>query len=387
MTTSNPVAEITADGVSAPTYDEVLDYLQEGARAIFGSDINLDADTQDGQLLAIFAKAISDTNSAIVNAYNSYNPTTATGIALDGAVKVNGLERHAAARSTVDLTLVGQAGTVITGAQASDPSGNLWDIPDCSIPSPGEVTVTATANKAGAINAAVGAVSTIATPIIGWQTVTNRNIAVPGNAAETDAALRSRQTISTMSPGSSLWGALVGAIANLDGVTGVAGKSNDSGKESEDGIPAHSIAFVVEGGSVADIAQTIYKGKSQGVSTYGDVSATFDDDFGNDFKISFSRPKAVAVKAVITVAASETWLSTEQDDIKERLMSYIKALGIGQKVDLAKCAAAIIKHDNGEYDEDFAFESLTLNGESKSVSIAWNERAAISAEDISITVN
>lgn len=68
-------------------------------------------------------------------------------------------------------------------------------------------------------------------------------------------------------------------------------------------------------------------------------------------------------------------------------MSYIKALGIGQKVDLAKCAAAIIKHDNGEYDEDFAFESLTLNGESKSVSIAWNERAAISAEDISITVN
>ena len=58
MTTSNPVAEITADGVSAPTYDEVLGYLQEGARAIFGSDINLDADTQDGQLLAIFAKAI-----------------------------------------------------------------------------------------------------------------------------------------------------------------------------------------------------------------------------------------------------------------------------------------------------------------------------------------
>lgn len=93
------------------------------------------------------------------------------------------------------------------------------------------------------------------------------------------------------------------AIANLDGVTGVAGKSNDSGKKAKTVIvPAHSIAFVVEGGGVADITEPSTR-EIQNVSTYGDVSATFDDDFCNEFQNKLFTPKAVAVNGD-AVAAS-----------------------------------------------------------------------------------
>lgn len=386
MAITDPVAQVTAGGVTAPTYDEVLEYLQEGARGIFGEDINLDADTQDGQLLAIFAKAISDTNSAIIDAYNAYNPATAQGAALDQAVKTNGLSRHDATKSTVDLTLVGQAGTVVEGAQASDNSGNVWNIPSCSIPVSGEITVTAEADQAGTISAPVGSITSISTPIVGLQSVTNRVEAVVGEPYERDSELRYRQTISTMSPGNAIWDSLLGAIQQLEGVQSVAGQHNDTGAVSDAGIPAHSIAVVVSGGNVQDIAEEIYKRKSQGVATFGAVSQIIYDDYGNEYSIKFSRPESVTIKAAINVESSESWLSTEIDDIKSRLIAYIETLKVGQDVNIGRCVAAVIKHDDGEYDQDFTVTGITLNGASKSVKIAWNQRAACSAADITVSV-
>ena len=59
MTISSPIFTVSANGITAPTYDEIYEYFKDRAKSIFGSDINLDADTQDGQLLAIFASAIN----------------------------------------------------------------------------------------------------------------------------------------------------------------------------------------------------------------------------------------------------------------------------------------------------------------------------------------
>lgn len=54
MPISDPVFQVTAQGITAPSYAEILEYLQSEAQRIFGSDINLAADTQDGQLIADF---------------------------------------------------------------------------------------------------------------------------------------------------------------------------------------------------------------------------------------------------------------------------------------------------------------------------------------------
>ncbi|MCI5851286.1 MAG: baseplate J/gp47 family protein, partial [Sutterellaceae bacterium] len=201
MTITSPVAKITADGITAPAYDEVLEYYKEKARGIFGSDINLDADTEDGQAIAILAASMNDVNSAIIAAYNAYNPTTAIGAALDGAVKTNGISRHEATHSQVDLKIVGQYGTVIRNGVAIDSSGNKWDLPETvSIPRSGEATATATAEDEGAVAAPAGSVTKIGTPTRGWQSVTNPAAATVGSAVESDAELRVRQALSTMQP-------------------------------------------------------------------------------------------------------------------------------------------------------------------------------------------
>ena len=123
---STPVFTVTENGIQAPSYAEILDYFQSQARAIFGQDINVDADTQDGQLIAIFAQAVSDVNAQAIATYNQFNPNTAVGVGLDSAVKTNGITRQSATNSTVDLILIGQAGTVITNGYATDDNNNNW---------------------------------------------------------------------------------------------------------------------------------------------------------------------------------------------------------------------------------------------------------------------
>jgi hypothetical protein len=57
-------AQVTSAGISAPAYSDILLSLQASFRAIYGSDAYLEADSQDGQFLAIMAQAINDCNQS-----------------------------------------------------------------------------------------------------------------------------------------------------------------------------------------------------------------------------------------------------------------------------------------------------------------------------------
>ena len=384
---SSPIFVVSASGITAPTYDEILEYFKDRARTIFGSDINLDADTQDGQLLAIFAAAINDLNAQAIAVFNSYNPHTASGVALDGAVKTNGLTRLDASKSLVDLKLVGTAGTVITNGVAIDTSDNRWLLPaQVSIPLSGEVVVTAEAQKVGAVSAGAGSITKIGTPTLGWHSVTNPASAQVGEDVETDAALRVRQALSTMQPTVGLWEGLIGSLAQLDDVHSVAGRHNDTGTTSSDGIPAHSIAIVVAGGNVNDIAETIFKKKSQGVATFGNTSVQYTDSFGNANAIKFSRPSDVKVSVELSVKPTASWLSTVEGEIKERVASYINGLEIGEVVSPARVATIAVRRKDCSFDDAFTLEKLLLNSAASSVKIAWNQKAVCSASDVKVTV-
>lgn len=153
--TEDPVFKVTEAGISAPSYAEIYEYYKQRMREIFGDEINLDADTQDGQMVAMYALALADVNSQAIAVYNAYNPSTAKGIALDTAVKVNGIQRRSASHSQADLKLIGQAGTHIISGVALDEQENKWLLPeDVVIPPNGEIVVTAIAEDEGNIKAA-----------------------------------------------------------------------------------------------------------------------------------------------------------------------------------------------------------------------------------------
>ena len=75
-------ATVTAQGISAPDYQTILDTLTSYFRQIYGSDAYLEPDSKDGQMAALVALAVHDANNTAIEIYNSFSPTTAQAAAL-----------------------------------------------------------------------------------------------------------------------------------------------------------------------------------------------------------------------------------------------------------------------------------------------------------------
>lgn len=389
---SSTAVTIDASGISAPTYAEVLAYLQQQFRSIYGADVYLGNDSQDGQFLGVLALAISDANAATVAAYNSFSPATAQGNGLSSNVKINGITRAVATSSQVDLRIVGQAGTIITNGQARDVSGNLWALPaSVTIPPAGEITVTATCSAVGDVAAAVGQVNIIATPTRGWQSVTNPSAASPGAAVETDAALRQRQTTSVALPSRTVLEGIVGAVANLTGVTRYAAYENDTGSIDGDGLPAHSIALVVEGGDAAAIAAAIAAKKTPGSGTYGTTTEMAVDTYGRLMPIHFYRPTGRAVSVAITIRALAGYSSTVGLAIQQATADYINSVPIGGgQSGSVEWADAITAANSVANNATFKITALALTGPggagSPDVLLAFDQVSTCSPSDVTLTV-
>jgi len=80
------------------------------------------------------------------------------------------------------------------------------------------------------------------------------------------------QTDSTALPSLSVFEGTKGTVANLAGVVRSRGYENDTSAVDVDGIPAHSIAMVVEGGDSVEIATAIATKKTPGTRTVGTTS-------------------------------------------------------------------------------------------------------------------
>lgn len=333
----NDLIYFDSTGFHYADYPTLLARITSDFQSIYGIDAYIDPDSQDGQNLAIRATSIYDVCQIVSAAFTQFSPTFAQGLWLSSTVKTNGIRRLTATNSTVDLTIVGTAGTVITNGQAEDTNGNKWNLPTTvTIPLAGTITVTATLAIAGAITASSATITKIATPTLGWQTVNNVSAATSGRNMETDAELRTRQRVSTAMPSLSALEGIKGGIANTTGVTRSKVYENDSNTTDGDGIPAHSISAVVEGGTTQDIADAIALRKTPGTGTYGTTSATTYDRYGVPNTINFYRPTNVTIKVEVTISALSGYLTAYADSIKQSLVDYIATLGIGDDVYLTK---------------------------------------------------
>lgn len=328
---------IDETGLHLPDYPAVLDYIHAQFRSIYGQDVYLEPDSQDGQLAAVFAAALHDTYALAGSVYQAFSPATSQGAGLSRMVKINGLGRQTASYSTVELRLVGQAGTIISNGIAKDAQQRLWLLPErVLVPVEGEVFVTATAEDRGDIRAGANEITAIATPTRGWQSVNNPQSATPGRKVEADAELRRRQSVSTALPSLTVLEGTVGAVASLEGVSRWRAYENDQNETDANGVPGHSIALVVEGGDTQAIAQAIAHKKTPGTGTYGSTAVRVVDDFGVPNTIRFTRPTVVDLQVRISIKALPGYVSTTGTALRQAVADYINALPIGEDVLLVK---------------------------------------------------
>ena len=324
---------VTDAGVIAPTYYEALEFLKNEYRAIYGPDVYLENDSQDGQWIGVLARVITDCGAACVNAVSTFSPKTATKEALSRNVAINGIRRAIPTYSTVDLTIGGTVGTVIKNGYATDENGTKWILPTTvTIPLDGVVIVTATAEKAGAIFATAGSINRIGKPTRGWMIVTNSTPSTRGVAIELDVKLRQRQALSVANSAVSLEEAARGEILGLDGVTRCRTFSNSKKVADTNGIPANSFCAVVYGGDSQEIAQVIKSKKSMGCDLYGNTNITLLNAYNEPEVISFYRATVVSISYVLNITANASYSADTADSIKELLAEYTNDLGIGDKI-------------------------------------------------------
>lgn len=323
---------IDTTGIHVPTYEDIRDDLIASMKQIFGQDIYLADDSQDYQQISIFAKKIFDTNSLAVLVYNNRTANTAIGTGLDNLCALVGIKRKPATYSTCQLTINGVPGTVINDGQASDGT-NLWDLPKTvTIPDNGIITVEATSHEKGYVAALPNSINIVVTPVYGWLGVTNTYQANPGNDAETDASLRSRYAISTQAPADSIFESLLASLKQIAGVTKVKGYENDTGTADSNGLPAHSVTFVVEGGDNTDIATEIYYKKTPGCYTNGTTAVNLTSPTGNITVIRFYRPTYKTVYVKVFVKKLTGYNDNYATDIKNAIVEYVNGLDLAETV-------------------------------------------------------
>lgn len=286
---------LDANGLQVATTNEILANLIAAYQAIYGADINVDANSPDGQALNILARAIQDNLQLLVQVYNSFAVDSAFGIVLDQRVAMSGIVRnqgtytiaYVEVTATQALTLPGQ--DVLIGdptAQVftvSDTAGNQFQLVDSySFSGAGTVSLQFASVTIGQIQTTPNTIQTIVTVTLGIASANNPTTAsdVEGIPEETDPQLKIKQAksyfLQAVAPADAIRAALLAVSGCVDAYVA----ENDTASPAL-GVPAHGLWIIVNGGSPVNIATAIYRKKNPGCALTGAQSYSVVRPQGN----------------------------------------------------------------------------------------------------------
>lgn len=329
--------EFTNQGISIQTLAELIAELEAGYRAIYGENINLDQDSPDGQRVGIEAQARLDLQSFAVSIYNSMDPDLAEAVHLNKIIKLAGITRRPATRSTWDIDVtVDRPLTLSEGYSIEDDIGQLWELTGDVILTIGTTLVTFTSVEFGSVEGLSGAVLKQSDVVLGVTGLAAPGDAIVGIEEETDPDLRNRRNLSVQNPSYSTLGGLFAKLADLDGVTDVVVYENDTDAyDATLDLNAHHIWAVVEAGEVSAIAETIIKNKTAGAGLKGSVSSVYLEELirpsGETFQIDhvaqFDRPTLVDLHVNVTATRVDSGSPIDIDLLKAELANKIYGIG------------------------------------------------------------
>jgi len=182
------------------------------------------------------------------------------------------------------------------------------------------------------------------------------------------------------------------ALANLPNVTDVAVYENDTDATDADGIPAHSLWIVVEGGAVADIVESMTKNKTGGKGMVGAVTGTFNESVlrpdGSTFTIvhsmTFDRPVDVPVRVRLDATFVDVNLPIDDESIRQEIATKKFNIGINLKTN----ALYSLAFNSGE---NFIPTNLEISRDAGTtwtggiLLAALNEKFSIDSDDVAVT--
>jgi uncharacterized phage protein gp47/JayE len=345
---------IEETGVILPDTSETLATVEEEFRDALGQELVVDPATPQGRLIATEVSARDNflrNNAALAN---QINPNIAGGVFLDAIWALTGGQRIAATQSVARLvTLAGTPTTLVpAGSQARTSTGTIWEtLADATLDALGVASVDMRALEFGPVPAPIGAINTVVSGVLGWETVTNPTAAELGRLQESDVASRARRRVTLALQGVALPEAIISALYDVPGVKSLTFRENYKGAPLViDGVllVEHSVYAVVDGGSDLDVATALLANKSLGANWNGVTSVdVVEPASGQTYTVLFDRPTLVPIKVRATVKVQGA-LSDVAASVRAAILAYANGeidgetgLIVGQSVSPFELAGAV----------------------------------------------
>lgn len=402
------MAEITDTGYVLKTQNQWYEDEQQLYLDI-DSDWDVDPSSPDGLKIAHDAEIFGNLDELGQAAYNSKDPGKANGVALESVCAITGVTRDQGSPSTVAIEISGVSGSLIVAGDeiaSDDGSDARWTIDaNATIPPSGTVASTATCTVNGATQADTGVITRIIDNRTGWFSVTNTSPATLGRGVQSNASLRAERDLTVGKSGENQIESLLGNVYAVDGVRQVAPYENTTNGPDSNGLPAHSICIITDGGTDADVARAIYDKLSTGVTQHSAGTSSTVSVQSLKYptlsrNIVVNRPDYVD----ITVAVTVTQVGDLPGDIVQQIKDAIVSYSIGELFDDGDSGVGFnqtgikiaddvapsqlntpVNYVIGQYGASY-ISALTLNGGSSPVAIAFDELARFSDGNITVTV-
>jgi uncharacterized phage protein gp47/JayE len=258
------------------------------------------------------------------------------------------ITRNAETFSRATVTLGGTPGIFVPAGKVitHNVTKTRWRLlEDATIPA----DVIVEAETPGAVPAAVGTLTVIATAVSGWTSVTNAASATLGRPVETDAELRARRLRELARASTGTVPSITSAVADVDGVTGVKVVANNTGADITVGgftIPNTGVLVLVLPDPLtldeqALLGTALLGVVGAGTRTVGAESVAVVDS-GVEYTFYFDYATVVTVPVIVSTTLYPGYALVDVEDaINEALVDHFATLAIGGDVLLLPILGAL----------------------------------------------
>lgn len=283
--------ELTSTGLSIDTQTEIREALEADQRSEISDRLDLSTSSPLGQLNRILSRHLRLVQETALAIYQSIDPDSASGDALDRVAAITGTLRGAATATRVTVVVNVDPGTYAIGtlvANVIGRPGDTFENIEAAVnggASAADVSVTFEAQTTGKVSCPSNTLE-ISGPVSGWNAVTSNEEGALGNETQTDAELRISRAQEIANPGSA---SVPGVEADLLGVDGVESATVYETDVGEITCVVYGPASPTSADNEA-VAEQIFTSKAAGIATDGGTSVDIVDSQGNTHTIKFTRP-------------------------------------------------------------------------------------------------
>lgn len=395
-----PRVQFTPEGLVLPSESAILAGVQSDMDAAFGGGLNDALETPQGQLASSTTAIIGDKNNEFAAYVNQVDPAFADGRMQDAIGRIYFLDRKPGLPTAVIATCTGLTGvTIPVGARAEALDGHLYLCTQAgTIPASGRIDLPFACSVDGPVDCAPGALNRIYQAIPGWDSISNADAGTVGAHVESRAEFeaRRRQSVALNARGSVP--ALYANVANVEGVIDAYVTENTQSTPKSVGgviLKPHSIWVAVAGGEAADIADAIWRKKSNGADYNGNTSYTVEDREGYSYPypsyvVQWETPAALPVRFAVQLADNPALPSDIVALTRQAIINAFNGLDGGQRARIGSTLYASRFYASiSQLSPSVSILSLLLGTSTPtaaSLTVPIDRRPTVTADDISVTL-